>query len=77
MSPLDHSAALAHAVPAPQQPCFVVGQDRQGRWVAIESHGLAGGIFRSCEDAIHYAVAETRRRPDAVTLASDRIELRM
>lgn len=77
MSLIDQPAAFAHAVSVPQRPCFVVGQDPQGRWVAVESHGLAGGIFRSCEDAIHYAVGETRRRPDAVRLASDRIEFRM
>lgn len=77
MSLIEQPVVIAHAVTAPQQPCFVVGQDPQGRWVAVESHGLGGGIFRSCKDAIHYAVGETDRRPDAVTLASDRIEFRM
>ena len=77
MSLIDQPAVIVHAMPASQQPCFVVGQDPQGRWVALESHGLAGGIFRTCKDAVHYAVGETHHRPDAVTLASNRIEFRM
>ncbi|KAB1070325.1 hypothetical protein F6X51_23070 [Methylobacterium planeticum] len=56
---------------------FLVGQDAQGRWVAVEARGLAGGIFRSRRDAIHYAAAETRGRPDAVGLSLERIDLRI
>lgn len=57
-------------------PRFIVGQDGQGRWVAVETRGLAGGIFRSCKDAIHYAAGETQRRPDAVRLSEERVEFR-
>ncbi|WP_375464256.1 hypothetical protein [uncultured Methylobacterium sp.] len=64
--------------PAPDvRPSFIVGQDPQGRWVAVETHGLGGGLFRSCKDAIHYATAETHRRPDAITLSAERVEFRM
>ncbi|WP_407524019.1 hypothetical protein [Methylobacterium oryzisoli] len=58
-----------------QGPRFVVGQDRDGRWLAVEIHGLGGGIFRSRADALHYAAAETGRRPDAVRLATEPVVL--
>ncbi|GJD98233.1 hypothetical protein [Methylobacterium isbiliense] len=58
-----------------QGPRFVVGQDRDGRWLAVEIHGLGGGIFRSRADALHYAAAETGRRPDAVRLATEPVAL--
>lgn len=56
---------------------FVVGQDPSGRWVAIETHGLGGGLFRSRKDAVHYALAETLRRPDAILIASGPVEFRI
>ncbi|WP_348625428.1 hypothetical protein [Methylobacterium sp. 77] len=66
----------AVAAPPPQHS-FIVGQDHQGRWVAVEIHGLGGGLFRSCRDAIHYAAGETPCRPDAVPLSAERIEFRL
>lgn len=54
---------------------FIVGQDPQGRWVAVEVHGLAGGLFRTRRDALHYATDETRRHPDAVQISTDLVEL--
>ncbi|MCE4222439.1 hypothetical protein HCU64_01630 [Methylobacterium sp. C25] len=58
-------------------PSFIVGQDTSGRWIAVETHGLGGGLFRSREDALHYALAETRKRPDAILIASGPVELRV
>ena len=71
--------APAIVAKAPQSPTtsFVVGQDPQGRWVAVETHGLGGGLFRTRNDALHYAVDLTDHRPDAVVIATDRIELRI
>lgn len=56
---------------------FIVGQDPQGRWVAMEVHGLGGGLFRTRHDALHYATDVTDRRPDAVVISTDRVELRL
>lgn len=56
---------------------FVVGQDPEGHWVAIEIHGRAGGLFRTRQAAFDYAVGETDHRPDAVLLSADRIALRL
>lgn len=58
-------------------PSFIVGQDTSGRWIAVETHGLGGGLFRSREDAMHYALAETQKRPDAILIASGPVELRV
>ena len=54
---------------------FIVGRDRAGHWVAVESHGLAGGIFVSRKAALHYAEYETGRRAGAVVLANELVEL--
>ncbi|TXN08251.1 hypothetical protein FV222_01030 [Methylobacterium sp. WL103] len=56
---------------------FIVGQDPQGHWVAMEVHGLGGGLFRSRHDALHYATDLTDRRPDAVVISTDRVEFRI
>lgn len=56
---------------------FLVGRDEAGRWLALEDHGLAGGIFASKEAALHYAVAETGRRPGGVRLARRAISFRI
>jgi hypothetical protein len=74
--PLPVPAIVAEA---PQSPftSFIVGQDSQGHWVAVETHGLGGGLFRTRHDALHYAVDLTDHRPDAVVIATDRIELRI
>ncbi len=65
------------ADPAPADARFVVGQDPEGRWVAFEVHGRAGGLFRSRRDAIDYAQDETGHRPDAVRLSGERVALRL
>jgi hypothetical protein len=63
------------SAPARLPLAFLVGQSAEGHWLAVETHGLGGGIFRSRRDALHYAAAETGRRPDAVRLSSTPIAL--
>ncbi|WP_158811039.1 hypothetical protein [Beijerinckia sp. L45] len=48
---------------------FLVGQDAQGHWLAVETHGLGGGIFITRDAALHYALSETGKRPGAVSFA--------
>ena len=72
MSPTIHVAA-----PAGDTARFIVGQDPQGRWVAVEVHGLGGGLFRTRHDAIHYATDATHHRPDAVAISSEQVALRI
>ncbi|VUD71160.1 hypothetical protein MET9862_01736 [Methylobacterium symbioticum] len=70
--------AAVSGTPAAADPIrFIVGQDRRGHWVAVASHGRAGGLFRSREAAIGFAVGETGHRPDAVRLSGERVELRL
>lgn len=64
-------------VPAEDGLDFVVGQDKAGRWLALEIHGRAGGIFASRDAALHYALMETGHRPEAVRLATDPVELQI
>ena len=55
---------------------FLIGQDRAGHWLAIETHGLGGGLFASRDAALGYARAETGRRPGAIQIAPQPITLR-
>ena len=48
---------------------FLVGQDGEGHWLAVETHGLGGGIFVTKDAALRYARVETDKRPGAVILA--------
>ena len=49
---------------------FIVGQDPKGQWLALETHGLAGGLFKTMRDAIRFATFETDHRPGSVELAT-------
>ena len=53
----------------PQPHHFLVGQDREGHWLAVETHGLGGGIFASRDAALHYAKSETEKRPGPSAIA--------
>lgn len=54
---------------------FSVGRDREGHWLALESTGRSGGIFASRQAAVHYATMETERRPGAVRVLDQPLEL--
>jgi len=71
--PIDpHSSQQAR----PAAP-FRVGQDGDGRWIAVETGGRAGGLFRTQRDAIRYACAVTGCRPDEVALAVEPLNFRV
>ncbi|MFE1599270.1 hypothetical protein [Methylobacterium sp. ID0610] len=77
VSPSLQPAVIHSEAPAASLPRFIIGQDHLGRWVAIETHGLAGGLFRSRKDAVHYAAEVTGGRPGAVAFPAERIEFRV
>ena len=54
---------------------FLVGQDGEGHWLAVETHGLGGGIFRSRDRALRYARDESHGQPGAVRFAAAPIRL--
>lgn len=65
--------------PLPVSPAvdeaYLVGRDGEGHWIAVEVHGLGGGVFTSREAAVRYAQFETARRPGAIRLASEPLSL--
>ena len=54
---------------------FRIGRDRDGHWIAVETHGRGGGYFRSRDDALHYARAEAGA--DAVSFSARPLALRL
>jgi hypothetical protein len=42
-----------------------VGQDRRGRWMVQENHGLIEGVFISRDAALHFARLERHAFPGA------------
>jgi len=66
-----------HASPAdrgatPNPHILLVGQDRRGRWMVQENHGLIEGLFISRDAALHFARLERHAFPGAtVELASE------
>ena len=71
----EFGLAPADAEPPSTRLRFVIGQDRAGHWIAKEARGRAGGIFVSREAALDYAAFETDRRPGAVRVATQLLEL--
>ncbi len=54
---------------------FLVGQDGEGHWLVVETHGLGGGIFKSRDKAVQYARDESHRLPGAVRFVDEPIRL--
>lgn len=82
MNPVTPMSVALNPIPsrppaASAPPSYLVGQDGEGHWVAVEAGGRAGGIFRSRQDAIRYACLETGCRPGDVPLAAGPIPLRL
>ncbi len=50
-----------------EAPTYRVGQDRAGRWLAMEANGRGGGMFSSREAAMRFAGIETGWRDRAVS----------
>ena len=46
---------------------YMVGQDRAGRWLAMEAEGRGGGMFCSREAAMRFAGSQTSWRDGAVS----------
>ena len=69
-------SALAFPVPRPPAIAdgrglsFTIGQDAGGCWVALERSGIAGGLFRNRNDALHYAGGEIRHGAGEIRFAT-------
>jgi hypothetical protein len=49
---------------------FIIGQDPQGHWIAMDSAGREGGFFVSQKAALKYVAAETGRRRGAARFST-------
>jgi hypothetical protein len=47
---------------------FTVFKTAGGIWVAVQSHGLPGGVFSAREDALRFALREADGDPDRVRI---------
>ena len=54
---------------------FVIGQDKEGHWLALETHRLGGGLFTSRQSAVHFVELETGHRSGAYEFASAPLSL--
>ncbi|MFD1703749.1 RAG2 PHD domain containing protein [Methylopila henanensis] len=64
-------------VDAASRPEFIVGQSPEGWWLAVETHGRGGGIFRDRDSAIAYVAEETGSMPGSVAIATAPVALKM
>jgi hypothetical protein len=56
-------------------PRFVIGQDEEGHWVALDSEGRAGGLFASRDAALKYVAQETGGRRPVAACAKEPLSL--
>ncbi len=73
MSQVHHESPVAAS--GKDQAHFVVGQDPRGQWLAIETHHLGGGLFKSRQHALRFVGFETDHRPGAVEIATRPLQL--
>ena len=71
----DSNVPDAVYMPPDPASAFLVGQDREGRWLAVQAGGRRGGIFLNRDAAVHYARDETDRREGAVSFVAAPVRL--
>jgi hypothetical protein len=63
LRPLSRSSSL-----------LFIGTDSRGNWVARDQAGLCGGLFVNRSEALHFAMLENGRRPQAVIMVPGILE---
>jgi hypothetical protein len=56
---------------------FLVGRNSHGEWVVRDKAGLRGGLFVNRAEALKFAMFENGRRPQAVILVPETLELNL
>ena len=56
---------------------FLVGRDSHGHWVVQDQRGLCGGLFVDRSNAVHFAMQETGKQPQAIVMVPGVFELDM
>ncbi|MBV8508684.1 MAG: hypothetical protein JOZ94_12115 [Xanthobacteraceae bacterium] len=54
---------------------FYIGRNSRGAWVVQDQSGLRGGLFIDRSEALRFALFENGRRPQAVLMVPDVVEL--
>ena len=73
----QHSAQKEPPSPQNAFPLYMIGRDRQGRWVVQDQGGLHGGLFINRAEALKFALFENGHRPQAVVMVPGVLELNM
>jgi hypothetical protein len=69
-------AEKAAEPPSPSRPpIFMIGQDRQGHWVACEPNGSRGGLFVNRAEALRYIRSESENHLYPTIIVSGILEL--
>lgn len=53
---------------------FLIGRDVAGHWLAIETHGLAGGFFNSAKEALRFVASDFNERPARIEIVKEIID---
>jgi hypothetical protein len=54
---------------------LLIGRGSRGEWVVRDQSGLRGGLFVNRTEALKYAMFENGRRPEAVIMVPETLEL--
>lgn len=71
-SPARPSRAIADPTEIPLE--FLIGRDAGGHWLAVETHGLAGGFFASARDALRFVHSDCHPRAARIEIVEDVLE---
>jgi hypothetical protein len=74
---IDIQIAADAEPPLSSVSSFLIGRDTEGHWLAVETHGRAGGFFNSQDAAERFAAFETARRKGAIVFSPDPLQLKM
>ena len=60
--------------PLSRSSLLFIGTDSRGNWVVRDQAGLCGGLFVNRSEALHFAMLENGRRPQAVIMVPGILE---
>ena len=53
---------------------FLIGHHKRGGWFVVETHGLAGGLFRSELDAFKYVAGDFQTRAKRIEVIEETLD---
>jgi hypothetical protein len=73
--PAMRTQAEPPAEPPSTPDLFLIGRNSRGAWVVRDQRGLRGGLFIDRVEALRFALFENGRRPQAVVMVPEGLEL--